>query len=164
MTPPTEREAAPSMHPDVAPFEILIGTWEGRGHGVFPTIEPFDYDETVTFSHLGKPFVAYAQRTFHQPDGRPLHCETGYLRLPRPDWAELVISHPTGVVEVEEGSFGGSSLRLRSRIVACTGSAKHVAAIERDIDVRDDVIAYTLRMAAVGEPLTEHLVARLHRV
>jgi hypothetical protein len=154
----------PVLHPDVEPLGILLGTWSGRGHGDYPTIEPFEYDETVVFSHIGKPFLAYAQRTFHATDARPLHAESGYLRLPRRGWVELVVSHPTGVAEVAEGTFEGWRLRLRSRVVACTSSAKQVVAIERDLDVGDDRISYVLRMAAVGRPLTDHLTAELRRV
>lgn len=154
---------APALHPEVAPLGILVGTWSGRGHGDYPTIDPFDYEETVTFSHIGKPFLAYAQRTFHASEGRPLHAETGYWRLARPGWVELVVCHPTGVAEVEEGAFDGSSLRLRSRSVVCSGSAKQVVAIERDIVVFEDRISYALRMAAVGQPLADHLTAELRR-
>lgn len=149
------------IHPDVEHLGFLLGTWSGEGQGEYPTISPFGFRETVTFTHVGKPFVAYAQRTFATDDGRPLHAETGYLRTPRPGWVELVVAHPTGVVEVEEGPFNGSSMRLRSRVVAGTGTAKEVTAIERDFDFEPGVITYSLRMAAVGQPLLHHLEARL---
>jgi hypothetical protein len=72
-----------------------------------------------------------------------------------------VVAHPTGVVEVAEGSFDGTTMRLCSTTVGRSGSAKAVTAIERDLVVDGDVLSYALRMAAVGEPLTHHLAAQL---
>ena len=150
-------------HPDIEGLTELLGTWSGRGQGEYPTIEPFEYHETVTFTHVGKPFLVYSQQTRHAADGRPLHAETGYWRLPRPDWVEVVIAQPTGIIEVAEGSFDGSTVRLRAVTVARTGTAKDVSAIERDYTVNRDRLQYSLRMAAVGQPLTHHLAAELQR-
>lgn len=157
------------LHPDVAPLGFLLGLWRGEGVGEYPTIARFGYGEEVRVGHVGKPFLAYTQRTWaldsHDPaHARPLHAEAGYWRHGGDGRVELVLAHPTGIVEVYDGQVDGTSLRLVTSTVAATPSAKRVDAVERDVDVDGDELRYALRMAAVGQPLTHHLSATLRRV
>jgi hypothetical protein len=155
------------MHPDVDQVAFLLGTWTGTGHGEYPNIEPFDYEETVEFGHVGKPFLTYTQRTRHLTEGRPLHGEMGYWRVVHtgdgPAWLEVVLAHPSGFTEMLTGTANGTHIHLVSTSVVATPTAKQVTAIERSFQVDGDTLTYELRMAAQGHPMTHHLAAELKR-
>ncbi|WP_435592087.1 peroxynitrite isomerase [Nocardia sp. bgisy118] len=154
-------------HPDIAPLASLLGTWRGGGHGEYPTIESFDYLEEIRFGHLGRPFLTYRQRTRAADGSRSMHAETGYLRCPRPDHVELILAHPTGITEICEGGLtitdGELHMEFDSTSIGRSSTAKRVTALNRSFRLTGDTIDYTLRMAAVGEPMTHHLAATLHR-
>lgn len=153
------------MHPDLAPIAFLLGTWRGEGTGIYPTITDFAYGEEVRFSEVGKPFLAYTQRTWALDDGRPLHAEAGYWRPQPGGRLEVVLAHPTGVTEIQEGTVGEGRIELKATVIGRTGSAKEVAALTRIFERSDpDTLRYQVDMAAAGQPLQLHLTAELHRV
>jgi hypothetical protein len=158
----------PDLHPDIAFLAPLLGVWSGEGAGEYPTIQPFGYREEIVFDHVGKPFLTYRQRTTATADGRPLHAEIGFLRAPSADRAELVLAHPNGITEIQEGSLSvrGAVIEmdLTATAIGLTASAKDVTALGRSIRVDGDELMYRLTMAAVGQPLQHHLGATLHRI
>jgi hypothetical protein len=154
------------MHPDVEPIAFLLGTWRGEGRGVYPTITSFDYGEEVRFAAVpGKPFLTYQQRTWALDDERPLHAETGYWR-PKPDGkVEVVLAHPTGVAEIEEGMVADGVIALVARSIGMATTAKPVDGLSRRFELLGpDVLRYEVRLAAAGQPLQGHLTAELRRV
>jgi hypothetical protein len=154
---------APPIHPHVEPLAELIGTWTGSGRGDYPTISAFSYAEEVRISHVGKPFLAYAQRTWSPVDGAPLHSESGYWR-PQPDRSiEMVLAHPFGVVEISEGRIEWPEITVSSVALVATTTGSEVERIRRTLRLSRDRLTYTVDMAASGHPLQRHLEAALTR-
>ncbi|HET9441929.1 MAG TPA: FABP family protein [Acidimicrobiales bacterium] len=154
------------VHPDVEPIAFLIGTWRGEGHGVYPTITAFDYGEEVRFAAVpGKPFLTYSQRTWALDDRRPLHAETGYWR-PKPGGRlEVVLAHPTGISEIEEGTLDGTAIDLTATSIGLAATAKEVTGVTRRFELSGPgLLRYEVQLAAVGQPLQGHLTAELRRV
>ena len=163
------------LHPDCEQLGFLLGVWRGAGEGSYPTIESFGYTEEVTFSHVGKPFLGYTQKTKHAVSGAPLHAEAGYLRAVGAGRVEFVVVQPSGIVElhsgtvdrgtVDRGTVDGGALVLQLDGVHTTPTAKSVTDVHRQIWVEQHAgvttLEYQVSMAAVGEPLTHHLRAML---
>jgi hypothetical protein len=158
----------PDLHANLAALAPLLGSWRGRGSGEYPTIEPFEYLEEVTFSHVGKPFLIYGQKTKSAVDELPLHAETGYLRVPRYNEVELVLAHPSGITEIEVGRYvtDGTTVELEMTTtqVGLAPTAKEVTSLARRFRLDGDQLTYSVQMGAVGLPLQHHLSATLHRV
>lgn len=153
----------PPLHPELTDLGFLLGTWVGSGVGEYPTIEDFAYQETAEFTHVGKPFIAYRQKTKRAGSNEPLHAESGYFRPTTPGSMELVIVQPSGILEIHDGAIDRGELSLRSSVVLTTPTAKEVSTVERWINVEGDVMTYRLLMGAVGQPHQIHLRARLNR-
>jgi THAP4-like, heme-binding beta-barrel domain len=152
------------LHREVEPIRFLLGKWAGEGEGRYPTIEPFRYGEEMFFSHVGKPFIAYSQRSWHLEDGRPLHAEMGYLRCTSPTTMAVVVAHPTGHAELSEGDIKGCSVECSSSGVLRSSGSKEVRTLVRRVWVERDLLEYELDMAAVSMPLSTHLRGALRRV
>ena len=151
------------LHPDLEPLAFLLGTWQGHGEGHYPTIPSFAYVEEITFGHVGKPFFSYVQKTRHATTDLALHAESGYFRPTGSGSLEFVVAQPSGIVEMHIGTLRGTRIELESSAVLTTPSAKSVTQVQRLIEVTGTTLVYELAMAAVGQPLQNHLRASLER-
>lgn len=161
-------ELAPDLPPELVPLAWLLGRWEGAGVGGYPTIESFQFGHEVEFSHVGKPYLAYASRSWLLDDDgtpvRPLARESGYWR-PRPEGRlEVTMAHPTGFAEIYVGTVEGAKIELSTDIVARTESAKEYTAGHRLYGLVEGELLWAYDMAAMGQPLQPHLSGRLKRV
>lgn len=156
------------LDPAAVPLAWLLGTWRGEGVGGYPTIADFRFGQQVEFGHIGKPFLTYVSRSWlietDGTRGRNLATETGFWR-PRPGGQlEVLLSHPTGYVEIWVGQADGPKVELRTDLVARVDDAKPYTAGHRLYGLVDGDLMWAYDMAAMGQPLQPHLSARLSRV
>lgn len=121
------------------------------------------YEEESVFTHTGRPFLVYSQRTWHPETGQPMHSETGFLRALSDDRIELVISHAFGIAEIGEGQVRGTTLETRSTAMAKTSSAKSVEVVTRKLELVQGSLRYTIGMQFGDHPLQDHLFAELSK-
>jgi hypothetical protein len=164
--------ASPSLHSNLEKIRFLVGTWRGTGKGVFPTIKSFEYKEEISFSHVGRPFLLYSQKTSDASTSIPLHAECGYLRAPSATTLELVLAQPSGVASVEVAEVDAAnattiSLSCTEGSIIRTPSAKHpwVKRYTRTFVLIDgNTLSYTMAMETENQPFQNHLTATLTRV
>jgi hypothetical protein len=152
------------INPALKPVAFLLGTWRGEGQGEYPTVKPFRYREEIRFSHNGKTFLIYSQRTEAIDSGQPMHAESGYLRSVGDGNVEFVIAQPIGFAEISIGRVSGTRVDVECREVARTPTAKAVTAISRSLWLDGDTLRYETRMAMEGVPLATHLTASFKRL
>jgi THAP4-like, heme-binding beta-barrel domain len=162
-------EIPADLHPDCVPLAWLLGRWEGAGVGDYPTIEAFRFGQEVEFTHVpGKAFLAYTSRSWILADDgtllQPAASETGYWR-PQPDGeVEVLLTHPTGFVEIYLGRVEPAKIELATRGVLKTETAKDYRAGHRLYGLVNGRLMWVYEMAAMGYELQPHLSAEMQRV
>lgn len=162
-------EIPEDLNPALMSLAWLIGRWEGRGHGDYPTIDAFEFGQQIEFRNNGdKPYLYYVSQTYKvAEDGtkeRPLAMESGFWR-PQPDGEiEVMLSHPTGIIEIYEGTIEPAKIEIRTDVVARTSTAKEVNAGHRLYGLVNGDLMWAYDMAAVGQPLQPHIWATLKRI
>jgi len=151
-------------------LKMLAGEWTGAGIGLYPTIEPFEYLETLRFALDEKGAnLHYEQKTrrrnIGQSDYVSSHWESGFLRLLADDQVEIVNVQIGGRVEILTGSIENTSegfvLRLKSSLFA---NDPRMQEATRTITLDKDSLHYSMYMQTTKVPnLAIHLEAQLLR-
>jgi hypothetical protein len=157
------------LHERLEPLAFLVGTWRGLGVVGYPTIEEQRYEQEVVFAHDGRPFLEYSSRTWILDENgeraKQSAREAGWWRPGKePRDVEVLLAHPTGIVEVYVGEVVFSKVELQTEVVARTETAKAVNALHRLYGLVEGDLAYAIDMAAVEQGLQPHLSARLSRI
>ena len=167
--------------PPLLPLAWLIGRWAGAGVLGHPTRgDDVRFGQEVEFSHDGRPFLHYTSRTWRLDDSgevqEPLDDETGWWRPaaqptgqqsgegPAPVELEILLAHPTGVVEVYLGTARGPRIELATDVVARTATAGEYTAGRRMYGLVEGDLLWALDIAAGGHPVQSYASARLKRV
>jgi hypothetical protein len=152
------------------PLAWMIGHWEGAGVVGYPTIESANFGQEVDCRHDGRGFLEWHSHTWllDQESGekvRPLATELGFWR-PQEDMreVELLLAHPTGVVELYYGTMEPAKVELRTDGVLRSRHAKEYNAGSRLYGLVESQLFWVMDMAAVGQELQSHVSATLKRV
>ncbi len=164
----------PDLPTPLVPLGWLLGTWVGAGVVGYPTMpEDLRFGQEVHFSHDGRPFLSYRSRTWLLDEEgnqvRPLASETGFWRPGGPADSggtelEVLLTHPTGFVEIYVGAVEGPRATLATDMVARTASAKEYTAATRLYGLVEGDLLWLMEMAAMGQERTSHVSAQLKRV
>jgi hypothetical protein len=150
------------------PLAFLIGSWRGVGVGGYPGTDSFRFGQEVVFTHAGAPVINYVSRSWLlDGNGDVIEAgagESGYWRMSDAGELEVVLAHASGVAEIWLGDVTGTKIELSTDLVARTVTAWEVTAGHRLYGLVDGDLLYAWDLAAVDQPLTSYLSARLRRV
>jgi hypothetical protein len=149
-------------------FALLEGTWGGEGRGQYPTINSFDYRETLIFTRRDEKSLAYDQRTQKRFDGQTeylvSHWENGFIRSLENDEVELVNTQSSGRGEVLVGRIETLDSLIRIHLVSkALTNDRRVVSSARILELEGDTLRYEMEMQTTEvNRLTGHLKITLH--
>ena len=150
-------------------FVHLEGIWQGAGHGRYPTVESFDYRETLSFSRKDESTLAYNQRTEKRMNSGEFvtsHWENGFISILENGDLELVNAQSGGRGEVLTGHIEVIDSIIRIYFVSKTlmNDARMVSTA-RKFELESDQLRYEMDMSTTKvDELTRHLAIALERV
>ncbi|MFY0407318.1 FABP family protein [Solicola sp. PLA-1-18] len=161
-------EIPSDLHKDLMPLAFLLGTWHGDGHGAYPTIDAYTFEEDVAFAHDGRAFLHYFSRQWVTDEAGervgPGDLETGFLRVVEDGVVELVLAQQSGYAQIWYGTIEGPRLTLTTDVSVRTGSAVELTAAQRMYGLVDGDLMYAYDVAADGQEMQSRTWAQLKRL
>jgi hypothetical protein len=151
-------------------LKSLVSKWSGTGRGEYPTIEPFEYLETLRFCADDRAFVHYEQVTRRRNIGTeiytPSHWENGFIHLLEDGTIRVNNAQSGGRVEVLDGTLeqiqNGFILRLQSTSFL---NDPRMLETSRVITLEGDTLHYTTHMRTNTVPeMAIHLDSKLQKL
>ena len=146
----------------------LEGVWRGRGEGDYPTLEPFQYEETHRFEFdSAYPIIHFIQKVVVLPD-KVSHWESGFIRILPDGRIEMNNAQDNGRLEVLRGAIVSTpkeGLRLELDSVGFANDPRMIQS-RRTITIVADVLRYEMDMKTnLTDPpaMHRHLSAELIR-
>lgn len=158
----------PTLHPEIAPLAWMVGRWEGAGVLGYPTIESANFGQELVVSHDGRRFLRWESRSWILDETgekvRPAATELGFWRPGGEGQVELLLTHPTGILELYYGTVEPARVQVQTDGVMRSPDAKDYSAATRMYGYVEGSLMWVMDMAAVGQQMTSHLSAQLRRV
>ena len=153
----------------IRPLAWLLGHWEGAGVVGYPTIESANFGQEVDVTHDGRGFLKWESRAWilDSVSGqkvRPAAVESGFWRPQENGEVELLLVHPTGILEMYYGSVEPARITLHTDSVLRSPRAKEYNSATRMYGLVESQLMWVMDMAAVGQELQSHVSATLKRV
>lgn len=171
-------ESIRGLPAELAHLSWLVGRWGGIGESVYPTGDPYRYEQVVEFASDGRPFLEYRSVSWVvDADNNRVEraaTESGYWR-PLPDnGVELLLAHPSGRVEVwlgrvevssiEDARVTGAKMELTTDAIVRTESGEDVTAGQRLYGLVGGRLLSTYDMAAHGHPMANNLAIAMEPI
>ena len=151
-------------------LSLLEGTWTGEGRGEYPTVQSFDYRETLIFARRDNKSLAYEQRTQKRYDGQTewlvSHWEKGFIRILDNGELEMVNAQSGGGGEVLIGiiELRGDLICIHFTSKAITNDPRMICT-SRTFELEGETLRYQVEMqTTAAERLTHHLKIALQRM
>eukprot|EP00927_Polykrikos_kofoidii_P026359 TRINITY_DN23499_c0_g1_i1.p1 TRINITY_DN23499_c0_g1~~TRINITY_DN23499_c0_g1_i1.p1 ORF type:complete len:214 (-),score=32.38 TRINITY_DN23499_c0_g1_i1:63-638(-) len=170
--------------PRALPLDLanhLEGVWVGEGTGEYPPHVPrFQFIEELVIEkaipHSPKELTwAFRSIFYHKDTRETLQSETGFLRF-HPSAMnhgrlELTVASPSGLCEVNEGTYSQDSFDVWSRYGGLSrpqsASRPYVTEVRRWCEIRPQntplTMEYRVQMATERSPMQQHLFSRLRK-